>query len=212
MKSLRQGYGGKTPIVPPIAKRSKEKQSGSEALPDGEFAPGRNRTLLRAPRGFGLCAQAQPESAQSRYRLRGYGVSGLCGLQGYGATGLRGYRVTGLRGYGATGSQSVGALAHRTRLNRRPQAACSETAFPMVAFGAAAPNPAKGRRPLTPPGTSVRETRIVAPFGRSLRFPTFRPPSSATGGGGLQSPGPCFASRGFKPLNAKRAAAPGGSP
>ena len=27
MKSLRQGYGGKTPIVPPIAKRSKKKSS-----------------------------------------------------------------------------------------------------------------------------------------------------------------------------------------
>ena len=37
-------------------------------------------------------------------------------------------------------------------------------------------------------GISVRETRIVAPFGRSLRFPTFRPPSSRTAGGGLQSP------------------------
>ena len=28
---------------------------------------------------------------------------------------------------------------------------------------------------------------IVAPFGLSFRFPTLRPPSSATGGGGLQS-------------------------
>ena len=35
MKSLRRGFRGEAPNVPPIAKRSGKKQSGSKASPDG---------------------------------------------------------------------------------------------------------------------------------------------------------------------------------
>ena len=141
------GGFGRQPNVPPSRSDQKEKQSGSEASPDGELPPGINRAPQRTPRGFGLCAQFHSESARFSSRLRGYG------LQNVGALRICPVRVPsapsryGLRGYGL---QNVGALRIAPVSIVGCFAACSETTFSLVVFWGCCPKPCQGALPLDP--------------------------------------------------------------
>ena len=153
-REARKGQGaaplggfGRQPNVPPSRSDQKEKQSGSEASPDGELPPGINRAPQRTPRGFGLYAQFHSESAQFS--------------KGYGATGYRtpvlrasapsGYRLRNpVTGYGATGLHGVGASRIAPVSIVGCFAACSETTFSLVVFWGCCPKPCQGALPLDP--------------------------------------------------------------